>query len=198
MIRTAILVTAFLGIVHPAIASDADTQAFIDSVSVDATLQNCATILSEDIPKPTGPEIALIHVRVGQQLACEARSLREQAATLRQHQSTLVENARGLEEEWRAANRVAPDKFPDFPGRDRSQKLMIADAAKLGATAKDLDEDADALGLEARRILRLAFADADQQQTVLVSVDPGGQSDLVARFLALIKKREKPATPAAA
>jgi len=103
---------------------------------------------------------------------CESHRLFEERRRLLAERERLLEEANRLESSWRASHEANPTRYPDLPGRDRSQQALRRDAATMLSDALQLENDRERLQYESSRLLRLAMA-----------VDSGVQNDLLRRLL---------------
>jgi len=103
---------------------------------------------------------------------CEALRTDGEIARLAGEQARLLAGAAGLDADWAMAHRIAPEKFPDYPGRDRSQKIMRETVSGLAVTIADLRQTAQTDRNEARRLLLLAVA-------TIPDAENAGQIDIV-------------------
>jgi len=137
-------------------------------------------------------EQAQKHLLEGDRLLVESGRLRDEAERLSINiekqesearrlafeQKRLLAEVSRLDNLWLVAHEANPELYPDFPGRDRSQRIMRADVDRMakderkilaGIEVMELDvrqllEDADKLSEEALRLWRLAARDdADAQ-----------------------------------
>lgn len=128
----------------------------------------------------------------GHRLKCEALRLRAEMTRLEQQAVKLLVNASILDRQWEVAHELAPEKFPNNPGRDASQVQMRADVEKLRSTANELNASAVALDSEALRVTRLSVAaigdlSSSQSSTLLAAIKATTQNELVLLLLGVPK-----------
>jgi hypothetical protein len=97
--------------------------------------------------------------------------MRSEAGRLNREATDLRKEASHLDDMWRSANRINPDKFADYEGRDKSQQRMRLDA-------KTEDQDADGLRLEGKRL----DEEADRLSKLAAAVNSEAQKGLIDRF----------------
>jgi len=89
-------------------------------------------------------------------IAGEASRLRAEAVRLTGEEKRLLVQAANLDAEWLKAKEAMPDVVQDYPGRDRSQNIMRADANRIALEVKRLEANAQQLDLEGKRLNQLA------------------------------------------
>jgi hypothetical protein len=99
--------------------------------------------------------------REGNRIEGQAGTLRSESRRLTREKQELLHHAAGLDQRWARANQVDPDRYPDYPGRDRSQKIMRADATTMDADGMGLLAEGRRLDTEATRLRQLAKAVED-------------------------------------
>ena len=124
----------------------------------------------------------------GTRLVCEALRTQSEIDRLASEQVRLRQEAARLEMSWQRAHSVDPLKFPDSPGRDRSQKRLLTDANIIEGTLQALGNNKSTLLSEAQRILRLSSAEFSQLEpsqadVVLASLDGEDWYDVLKRLL---------------
>ncbi|GAA4226426.1 hypothetical protein GGQ68_004720 [Sagittula marina] len=130
----------------------------------------------------------LSFVAEGTRLLCESIRLDAELARLRSEEERLRAEAERLENAWQTAHRINPAKFPNFKGRDTSQKRLLSDAEQIGRTLLVLSNVQNDLRSEARRILSLASEEfnrlSDQNsELLLASLDDEDSHDVIIRLL---------------
>jgi hypothetical protein len=93
-------------------------------------------------------EVATILMERVSYFQSEASRLRAQASVMESEgerlataRSKLLKEAEKIDQIWQVAHDRAPNMYPDYQGRDRSQQLMRIDAQKMA-------QDVDKLGIE--------------------------------------------------
>lgn len=109
--------------------------------------------------------------REGDRVLDESKRLKAEAARLEQERVRLRTEASALDRRWNKAHQANPALYRNYKGRDRSQKIMRADAVQLAEDSKQLEADSRSLKREAVRLWRLAAA-----------VNPDAQKDLLDRL----------------
>jgi len=127
-------------------------------------------------------------VAEGTRLLCESIRIASEQQRLGSEQERLRMEAARLEQAWQEAHSINPSKFPDFAGRDASQRQLLADADTIEGTIRVLGNVRGDLEGEARRILLLANAEfsqlnADRAELVLASLDGEDEYDVIIRLL---------------
>lgn len=112
----------------------------------------------------------------GDRIKGEADKMRSEATRLNSEAEDLRKAAVHLDSLWSEANHLAPEKYPDADGRDKSQTKMRADASREDNDAEALRREGQRLDDEAMRLWKLAAA-----------VNPQAQKDLIERFRACCK-----------
>jgi hypothetical protein len=112
----------------------------------------------------------------GDRIRGEANKMRAEAERLNAEASALRGEATNLDRLWAKANSLAPDKYQNFDGRDKSQVKMRLDAHREDVDAEALRMEGKRLDEEAVRLWKLAAA-----------VSPQAQKDLIDRFRACCK-----------
>lgn len=130
----------------------------------------------------------LSFVAEGTRLLCESIRLDAELARLRDEEERMRAEAERLENAWQAAHRINPAKFPNFEGRDKSQRRLLSDAEQIGRTLLVLSNVQNDLRSEARRILSLASEEfnrlSDQNsELLLASLDDEDSHDVIIRLL---------------
>jgi hypothetical protein len=97
----------------------------------------------------------------GDRIEGQAGALRSESRELTREKEALLDHAAGLDRRWARANQIDPDRYPDYPGRDRSQKIMRADASTMIADGVGLLAEGRRLDAEATRLRQLAMAVED-------------------------------------
>lgn len=117
-------------------------------------------------------------VREALRLHNEAERLRYQANRLIAEQERLDSEVGRIESEWQKAHAANPKKFPDSPGRDRSQQIMLADIKKMTVDINNLRDNAEQLEKDSQRLLDIANRlDPNIQLDILDTIiGNGGQS----------------------
>ena len=126
-------------------------------------------------------------------IRCEANRLLREASRLQGDEARLLAEANRLDQLWLGANLIAPSKFRDFPGRDRSQKKMRNDAAAVAESAEALKFAASVLDRDAERLFRIAAAELERysdrdRKLLMLSLDSEAQNDILQRLLGVLPK----------
>lgn len=123
----------------------------------------------------------------GNEMKKEADRVRSEGDRLNQEASQLRRAATKLDDMWGAANRVAPDKFTDYSGRDRSQQRMRADAQREDLDADSLRAEGSRLDEEAKRLWKLSEAVNAQARMDMINLFRGCcKADLIEFYRAAI------------
>ena len=107
----------------------------------------------------------------GDRIKREADLMRSEATRLDSEADELQKGAAYLDQQWEKANKLDPDKYKDYVGRNRSQWRMRFDAEREKRDAVSLRIEGDRLDAEAVRLWKLAAA-----------IDPQAQKDLLDRL----------------
>jgi hypothetical protein len=107
----------------------------------------------------------------GDRIKREADLMRSEATRLDSEAVELQNGAAYLDQLWEKANKLDPNKYKDFAGRDRSQRRMRLDAEREKGDATSLRIERRRLDAEAVSLWKLAAA-----------VDPQAQKDLLDRL----------------
>jgi hypothetical protein len=107
----------------------------------------------------------------GDRIKREADLMRSEATRLDSEADALQKGAVYLDQLWENANNLDPNKYKDYPGRDKSQRRMRLDAERENRDAVSLRTEGHRLDAEAVRLWRLA-----------ATVDPQAQKDLLDRL----------------
>jgi|AntRauTorckE5430_2_1112549.scaffolds.fasta_scaffold02900_1 hypothetical protein len=132
------------------------------------------------------------YVAEGTRLLCEAIRNENEQTRLVGEQQRLRKIANGLEADWQLAHSLNPEEFPDYVGRDASQKQHYKDIGEIAKTLNVLRNVHDNLTTEARRVLLLApanYAQLKKSQTnvVVASLDDGDAYDIIVRMMKKVK-----------
>ena len=119
---------------------------------------------------------ARIILREGDRIKGQAHLMRSEGSRLNREAAELRKCASRLDEKWAIANRTDAEKYRDYSGRDRSQRIMRSDADREDKDAGGLRQEGRRLDEEATRLWKLAAA-----------VDPQAQNDLLKRMQACCK-----------
>lgn len=107
-----------------------------------------------------GELLPLLRVVEAQRLVCVSYSLQEEHDRLNREAERLEAEIARIEGDWRRDHELNPSKYPDFAGRDRSQKIMAADVRGIRGAQQGVQASIDQLRRESERILGLAVQDA--------------------------------------
>lgn len=89
-------------------------------------------------------------------IAREANRLRSEALRLGAEQTRLLSVAAALDTEWQKAREASPETVRDYPGRDRSQRIIKADASRISSDVSLLQANAVQLDNESVRLEQLS------------------------------------------
>ena len=103
---------------------------------------------------------------------CEGIRLAFEQRRLERERQRLLEEAERLDAAWLSAHQTDPEKYPNTPDRDKSQRRMRADAARMFSDIFSLGQEADRLTTESARLVRVSLA-----------VDSGVQNAILRRLL---------------
>lgn len=128
------------------------------------------------LERPSSAREALVrrHVVEAVRLFCEVSRYDVQIALARSKSAELIADAAVLEAAWQADHQKNPLKFPDKPGRDKSQKRMQRDAATRLADVdvfQFLQKDLGDLG--SKSLYLAAQADPDAATDLLRRITGG-------------------------
>jgi hypothetical protein len=107
----------------------------------------------------------------GDRIKREADLMRSEATRLDSEADELQKGASYLDQLWERANKLDPNKYKDYAGRDKSQRRMRLDAEREKRDAVSLRTEGRRLDAEAVRLWKLAAA-----------VDPQALKDLLDRL----------------
>lgn len=131
---------------------------------------NVTTLSRADSPSIELEALRLVSEAI--RIQCERNRLTSEQTRLLRERDRLLAEAERLDELWLDAHNADPEKYPDTPGRDRSQVKLRSDARLLLDGAGKITHDVEGLQFGSQRLLRLAMA-----------VDSGVQADLLRRIL---------------
>ncbi|MBB5053465.1 hypothetical protein HNQ36_003456 [Afipia massiliensis] len=120
---------------------------------------------------------ARIILAEGDRIKGEAMRMRSESARLKLEANGLRAAASQLDQAWERAHSIAANKYPAYPERDRSQKIMRSDADREDVDAIGLLHEGKRLDDEAMRLWNLAAA-----------VDPQASNELLKRMQACCQK----------
>lgn len=86
----------------------------------------------------------------------EANRLRSEADRLGSEHTRLLSVAAALDAKWLQAKEAAPETVQDYPGRNRSQRIIRGDAARISLSIQQLQTNAVELDDEANRLRHLS------------------------------------------
>jgi hypothetical protein len=115
----------------------------------------------------------------GVRIKGEADLMRVEGTRLNGQAKNLRTGAAHLDSSWVKANRSNPEKYIDYPGRNRSQRIMLTDADRQ-------DQDADALRVEGTRL----DGEAERLSKLAAAVNAQAQQDLIKRMMGCCKKAD--------
>lgn len=105
--------------------------------------------------------------READRLRGEAGRVEAEATRLKGEERRLIQTASRLDSMWLQARRADASRVRDYPGRDRSQRILRRDARRALVSAADLELEGRRLNREAARLDRLAVAiDAEAQEEI--------------------------------
>jgi hypothetical protein len=118
----------------------------------------------------------------GDRIEGEANLMRSERARLKHEASNLRIGASRLDEMWARATQINAEKYADYPGRDRSQRIMRSDADREEKDAESLQLESQRLDEEAIRLWKLASEIDPRSQNALIKrmacCKPAGTSDI--------------------
>jgi hypothetical protein len=109
----------------------------------------------------------------GDRIKQEAARMRSEGKRLNDEAAALRTAAATLDDQWTTATKLAPEKYQEYSGRDRSQIIMRSDAERE-------DRDADSLRIEGKRL----DVEAERLWKLAADVDPRIQNSLFERMKA--------------
>jgi hypothetical protein len=109
-----------------------------------------------------GDLLPVLRIIEAQRLVCTSFNLQEEHDRLEGEAARLEVEIARIEGNWRRDHERNPSKYPDFAGRDRSQKIMEADVRGIRGAQQGLKASIDQLRAEADRLLALALQDASE------------------------------------
>lgn len=147
---------------NPAIAQEAEDE-FVTKLS-SMTVAECNADREQRSERyaraGAGDLLPLQRVVEAQRLVCVSLTLQSEHSRLEGEAARLEAEIMRIESEWKRDHERDPDKYPDFAGRDRSQKIMAADIRGIRGAQAGLKASVDQLRGEATRLLALSVEDA--------------------------------------